>query len=203
MSSKNWTVPHRLINHPPPHTHKCSFNLKVSLKKKKKRIQVRLCASIAGSMGLIPGQGTKIPHDAQSVQLLSRVWLFAMPWTAARQASLSITNSQSLLKLRSIDSVMPSNHLILCHSLLLPPLIFPSIKGFSSESVLHIRWPKYLLFSRSVVSDSLQPHRLQHTRLPYSSPSPGAYSNSGPLSWVMPSNYLILCHPLLLLPSSL
>ena len=75
MSSKNWTVPHRLINHPPPHTHKCSFNLKVSLQKKKKRVQVRLCASIAGSMGSIPGQGTRIPHDAQSVQLLIRVRL--------------------------------------------------------------------------------------------------------------------------------
>ena len=71
-----------------------------------------------------------------SVQSLSRVRLFATPWTAARQASLSITNSQSLLKLMSIESVMPSNHLILCHPLLLPPSIFPSIRVFSSESVL-------------------------------------------------------------------
>ena len=68
------------------------------------------------------------------------------PWTAARQASLSITNSQSLLKLMSIESVMPSNHLILCHPLLLPPSIFPSIRVFSSESVLCIRWPKYWNF---------------------------------------------------------
>ena len=74
----------------------------------------------------------------------------ATPWTAAHQASLSITNSRSLLKLMSIESVMPSNHLILCHPLLLPPSVFPSIKVFSSESVLHIRWPKYWSFSFSI-----------------------------------------------------
>ena len=72
------------------------------------------------------------------------------PWTAARQASLSIANSHSLLKLMSIESVMPSNHLILCCPLLFPPSIFPSIKVFSSESVLHIRWPKYWNFSFSI-----------------------------------------------------
>ena len=83
-----------------------------------------------------------------SVQLLSRVWLFVTPWTAAGQASLSITNSWSLLKLMSIKSVMPSNHLILCHPLL--PSIFPSIKVFSNESVLRIRWPKYWGFSFSI-----------------------------------------------------
>ena len=77
------------------------------------------------------------------VQSLSRVQLFATPWTAACQASLSITNSQSLPKLRSIESVMPSNHLILCRPLLLLPSIFPSIRIFSNESVLHIKWPKY------------------------------------------------------------
>ena len=85
-----------------------------------------------------------------SVQLLSRVRLFVTPWTAARQASLSITSSQSLLKLMSIESVMPSNHLILCCPLLLPPSIFPSIRAFSSESVLHISWPKYWSFSFSI-----------------------------------------------------
>ena len=85
-----------------------------------------------------------------SVQLLSRVWLFVIPRTAARQPSLSITNSRSLLKLMSIESVMPSSHLILCHPLLLPPLIFPSIRVFSNESVLHIRWPKYWNFSFSI-----------------------------------------------------
>ena len=69
------------------------------------------------------------------------------PWTAACQASLSITNSRSLLKLMSIESVMSSNHLILCHPLLLPPSIFPSIRVFSNESVLHIRWPEYWSFS--------------------------------------------------------
>ena len=82
--------------------------------------------------------------------MLSRVQLFETPWTAACQASLSITNSQSLLKLMSIESVMPSNHLILCHSLLLPPSIFPSIRVFSNESVLHIRSPKYWSFSFSI-----------------------------------------------------
>ena len=85
-----------------------------------------------------------------SVQFsLSCVWLFATPWTAAHQASLSITNSQSVLKFMFIKSVMPSNHLILCHPLLLPPSIFPSIRVFSSESVLPIRWPKYWSFSFS------------------------------------------------------
>ena len=82
--------------------------------------------------------------------MLSHVRLFATPWTAARQASLSITNSQSLLKLMSIESVMPSNHLILCHPLLLLLSIFPSIQVFSKESVLCIRWPKYWSFSLSI-----------------------------------------------------
>ena len=85
-----------------------------------------------------------------SVQSLSRVRLFATPWTAACQASLSITNSQSVLKLMSFESVIPSNHLIPCHPLLLPPSIFPSIKVFSSESALCIRWPKYWSFSFSI-----------------------------------------------------
>ena len=84
-----------------------------------------------------------------SVQSLSCVWLFATPWTAARQASLSIINSQSLLKLMSIESVMPSNHLILCRLLLLLPSVFPNIRVFSSESNLHIRWSKYWSFSIS------------------------------------------------------
>ena len=82
-----------------------------------------------------------------SVQLLSRVRLFVTPWTAACQASLSITNFWSLLKLMPIESVMPSNHLILCHPLLLTPSIFPSIRVFSKESALRIRWPKCWSFS--------------------------------------------------------
>ena len=85
-----------------------------------------------------------------SVQLLSRVRLFVTPWTAAHQDSLSITNSWNLLKLMSIESVMPSNHLNLCHPLLLLPSIFPSIRVFSNESVLHIRWPKDWSFSFSI-----------------------------------------------------
>ena len=89
-------------------------------------------------------------YQFSSVQSLSRVRLFATPWTAARQASLSITNSQSLLKLMPIESVMISNHLVLCRPLLLPPSIFPSIRVFSNESVLHIRWPKYWGFGFSI-----------------------------------------------------
>ena len=85
-----------------------------------------------------------------SVQSLSPVWLFVTPWTAACQASLFIINSQSLLKLMSAELVMPSNHLILCLPLLLLPSIFPSIRVFSNESVLHIRWPKYWSFSFSI-----------------------------------------------------
>ena len=85
-----------------------------------------------------------------SVQSFSYVQLFATAWTAARQASLSITNSRSLLKLMSIELAMPSNHLILCHPLLLLPSIFPSIRVFSNESALHIRWPKYWSFSFSI-----------------------------------------------------
>ena len=84
-----------------------------------------------------------------SVLLLSRVQLFATPWTAAHLSSLSITNSRSLLKLMYIELVMPSNHLILCCPLLLLPSVFPSVRVFSSESALHIRWPKYWSFSIS------------------------------------------------------
>ena len=86
----------------------------------------------------------------RSVQSLSLVQLFATPWTAACQASLSIINSWGLLKHMSIESVMPSNHLILCRPLLLPPSVFPSLRVFSNESVLHIRWPKYWSFSFSI-----------------------------------------------------
>ena len=85
-----------------------------------------------------------------SVQSLSHVWLFVTPWTAACQASLSLTNSRSLLKLMSIELVMPPNRLILCHPLLLPPSIFPSIRVFSNESTLCIRWPNYWSFSFSI-----------------------------------------------------
>ena len=85
-----------------------------------------------------------------SVQLLSCVQLFETPWIAVHQASLSITNSWSLLKLMPVTSVMPSNYLILCHPLLLPPSIFPSIRVFSNELVLRIRWPRYWSFSLSI-----------------------------------------------------
>ena len=89
-----------------------------------------------------------------SVQWLSRVRLFATPWTAAHQASLSITKSLSLLKLKSVESVMPSNHLILCRPLLFPPSIFSSIRVLSNESILCIQWPKYWSFSFSISSSN-------------------------------------------------
>ena len=92
-----------------------------------------------------------------SVQSLSRVQLFVTSWTAASQASLSITNSQSLLKLMSIESVMPSNHLILCHPLLLLPPIPPSIRVFSNESTLRMRWPKYWSFSFNISPSNEHP----------------------------------------------
>ena len=88
--------------------------------------------------------------EFSSVQSLSHARLFGTPWTASHQASLSLTNSLRLLKLMSIESVIPSNHLILCWPLLLPPSIFPSIRVFSNESVLHIRWPKYWNFRLSI-----------------------------------------------------
>ena len=92
-----------------------------------------------------------------SVQSLSRVRLFVTPWTAAHQASLSFTISRSLLKLMSIQSLMPTNHLILCRLLLLLPSIFPSIRVFSNESALHIRWPKYWSFSFSISPSNEHP----------------------------------------------
>ena len=92
-----------------------------------------------------------------SVQSLSRVQLFAISWTTAHQSSLSITSSWSLPKLMSIKSVMPSNHLILCCPLLLLPSIFPSIRVFSNESALHIRWPKYWSFSFNIIPSNEHP----------------------------------------------
>ena len=123
----------------------------------------------------------------------------ATSWTAACQASLSFTISRSLLKLMSIESVMPSNHLVLCCPLLLLPSIFPNIRVFSNESALRIQFSS-VQFSHSVVSDSLQPHGPQHDRPPCPSPTPGVYSLMS-IESVMPSNHLILCFPLFLLPS--
>ena len=101
-----------------------------------------VCSSIDGCSGCL--------QVSSSVQTLSRVRLFATPWTAACQASLSITNYQSSLRLTSIESVMPPSHLILCRPLLLLPSIFPSIRVFSNESALCMRWPKYWSFSFSI-----------------------------------------------------
>ena len=99
----------------------------------------------------------RLSWQGSSVQSLSRVWLFVTPWTAARQASLTITNSRSSSKLMSIEFVMPSSPLILCHPLLLLPSIFPSIRVFSNESALHIRWPKYWSFSFSISPSNERP----------------------------------------------
>ena len=106
-----------------------------------------MAASLRGSRAVGVTQGRS---SGASVQLLGYIQLFATPWTAARQASLSIANSQSLLKLMSTESVMPSNHVILCCPLLLLPSVFPSIRIFSNELALCIRWPKYWDFSFSI-----------------------------------------------------
>ena len=140
------------------------------------------------------------------VHSLRLVQLFVTPWTGTCQASLFFTISWSLLKLMSIESVMPSNHLVICHPLLLLPSMFPSITVFSNESDLPIRWPKYwsfsfsislywvfkvdllsvqfssVQFSRSVISNSLRSHESQHARPPHPSPTPGVHSNSRPSS---------------------
>ena len=101
--------------------------------------------------------GDEIPIQFHSVQSLSHVRLFVTPWAAAHQASLSITNSRSLPKLMSIESVMPSNHLILCNPFLFLPSIFPSMKVFSNGSALHIRWPKCWSFSFSISPSNEHP----------------------------------------------
>ena len=141
------------------------------------------------------------------VQSLSHVWFFVTPWTAAGQASLSLTISCSLLKLKSIDSVMPSNHLILCGPLLLLPSIFRSKRVFSSESALHIRWPKYWSFSFSISpsseysglisfrSDWFNLHAVQGTlksllsttvwKHPFFSIKPSLWSNSHTCTWLL------------------
>ena len=101
--------------------------------------------------------GLTCAFQFSSVQSLSRVWLFVTPWISARQASLFNTNSQSTLRLTSIESVMPSSHLILCHPLLLLPPIPPSIRVFSNESTFHMRWPKYWSFSFSIIPSKEHP----------------------------------------------
>ena len=121
--------------------------------RKLKVLRVQLC-HLRLSWSLLKSDITSV---SQTVQSLSRVRLFVTPWTTAHQASLSITNSRSPPKPMSIELVMPSNHLILCCPLLLLPSIFPSIRGFSNESVLHIRWPKYWSFSFNISPSSEHP----------------------------------------------
>ena len=108
-------------------------------------------------------EGVTLPDQIKSDQLLSRVWLFATPWIAARQASLSNTNSRSSLRLTSIESVMPSSHLILCCPLLLLPPIPVSIRVFPNESTLHMRWPKYWSFSFSIIPSKEIPGLISFT----------------------------------------
>ena len=144
-----------------------------------------------------------------SVRLLSCVWLFVTPWTAAHQASLSITNSKSLLKLRSIESVMPSNHLTLCCPLLLPPSIFPSIRVFSNASALHLYVTSLISINPVFSVQSLSHVRLFATPWTTACQASLSITNSQsppkPMSIesVMLSYHLTLCCPLLLLPSIL
>ena len=130
----------------------------------KKRDYVWFCSSHPEHVNIsVPGTQEALKYlqfQLSSVQLLSRVQLFATPQTAAHQASQFITNSQNLLKFMSTESVMPSNHLILCHPLLLLPSIFPSIRVFYNESVLSIRWPKYQRFSFSIRPSGLISFRM-------------------------------------------
>ena len=142
---------------------------------------------------------SKWNDQGSSFQLISHVWLFVTPWTGARQAFLSITNSWSLLKLMSIESMMPSNHLILCCPLLLPPSIFPSIRVFCNESVLRVRWPKYWSFSFNI-SPSNEYSGLISLRMDWLSPlavqgtlkSRSHLSSSTRLSWVLVSLSVVL-----------
>ena len=115
-----------------------------------------------------------------SVQSLSRVQLFVTPWTAARQASVSITNSWSLPKLMSIESVMPSNRFILCRPLLFPPSVFPNIRVFSNESVLRIRWPKYWSVSFNVSPSSEHPGLISFRMRWLDSCRPSEFQESSP-----------------------
>ena len=126
-------------------------------------------------------------YMSNSVQSLSRVQLFVTPWTAARQASLSITNSRSPTKPMCIESVMPSNHLILCCLLLLLPSIFPSIRVFSDESALRIRWPKYWSFNFNISPSNEHPGLI-----PFSPCSPRDSQESSPTPQFKSSNSLVL-----------
>ena len=127
-----------------------------------------------------------------SVQLLNRVRLFVTPWTAAHQASLFITNSQNLLKIMSIELVMPSNHLTLCHPLLLPLLIFPSIRVFSNESLLCIRWPDYWSLSFRISPSNEHPGLVFRNELVGSPCSPRDSQESSPTPQFKSINSLAL-----------
>ena len=127
----------------------CSFSPFLSLLLIFQPLCLHFCFPDMPRRFFTPGFWTCL-HSGSSIQLLSHVWVFVTPRTAACQTSLSITNSRRLLKLTSTESVMPSNHLILCHPLFFPPSIFPSIRVFSNESALCIRWSKYWSFSFNI-----------------------------------------------------
>ena len=137
----------------------------------------------------LPSEPPGKPETFSSVQSLGRVRLFATPWTTARKASLSITNSRSSLKPMSMESVMPSNHLILCHPLLLQPSIFPRIRVFSKESALFIRWPKYWSFSFTISPSNAHPGlNFRSVGLVGSPCSPRDYQESSPTPQFKSSN---------------
>ena len=128
---------------------------KSSTKSSRLHDQVRFIPRVQGFFNIYKSTNLYVMYHINklsSVQSLSRVWLFVTPWTRAHQASLSITNSWSVPKGMFIELVIPSNHLILCHPLLLLTSVFPSIKVFSNESAIHIRWPKYWSFSFNISS---------------------------------------------------
>ena len=141
---------------PCDHTCAVSFLQSTKIKARIPKVPGKVLHLVEANLRKVSGE-TQSSVQFSSVQSLSRVQLFATPWTAVPQASLSITNSWSLLKFMSIESVMPFNHLILCHPLFLLPSIFPSIRVFSNESVLRIRWPKYWSFSFSISPSSEHP----------------------------------------------
>ena len=134
-------------------------------------VVAKMVKKLSAKPSLIPGSGRPPGERNGSVQSLSCVWLFVTPWTEASEASLSITSSRSLLKFMSIELVMPSNHLILCHPLLLPS-IFPSIRVFLNESVLCIRWPKYYWSFNFSISPSSEYSGLISFRMDWSPCSP-------------------------------